>query len=333
MALKHYVHDQSQVVLLFESGTYGTASGAGVWIGDVQDNDIDDDEGRGEVRTVGGGDRNVNAFYDGATTNTATINFWPQDWRTLQFALGKVVDGGSPSPYTHTYTEVNNDNQDRFVGEVLPTFQIEDAQRATTGSNFIRTIKGCMCDNYNINIPQNEPITVSMDYVGQTVPFSSGAATAVTEDNSTPYLHHHTAWVADTTGSLDYVKNSTINIGNNLNHPDYSDGSRDKGTPIPTNRDHEVTLTMNSDVPNLKILYDQFYKGGAGSEFNMQSSHIISAGSEEIVFTYSGCTVKQPFSAPTGKEGIAEHTITIQPKSVSAVEINTVQYFAAGSAT
>ena len=42
----------------------------------------------------------------------------------------------------------------------MPSFTIEDFHGGTVaGSNFVRTIKGCMVDSYAINLNQGEPVT------------------------------------------------------------------------------------------------------------------------------------------------------------------------------
>src|SRR3990167_478976 len=146
--MAYHVGDQSQITLFYESGTWASTSGAAVWPGEVLSNDIDDDVGVIQNRYAGTASRNVGEFIDGPQKVLGTVSFRPQNWRVLKFALGSCVDGGSPSPYQHLYSETNNGvNVVDVAGQSLPSFGIEDAQVTATGSNFVRTVKGCFIDS------------------------------------------------------------------------------------------------------------------------------------------------------------------------------------------
>src|SRR3990167_3539006 len=104
--MSRFIGDSNKVLFKYESGTYASASGTGQWIGLVQDHSIDENENTVSLRYLGGGDRNVQAFTDGPREVEGTFTFFPQDWKFLMFALGSNVDAGSPSPYSHTISEV-----------------------------------------------------------------------------------------------------------------------------------------------------------------------------------------------------------------------------------
>lgn len=326
-----YAADQNQVIFLYESGTYGTASGGAFWPGLVQSNEIDENVGVIEVRNTGTASRNVNQFIDGPTEYRGTLTTFPQDWRLLLFAYGDHTDAGSPSPYTHTLSEANSNNVDPFTGEVMPSFQIEDAQRGVVaGSHFVRTIAGCIADSFTLTAAEGEPVSLEIGYVGQSITYSSGAATSVTAITTRPFMWRDTSVAIPSGTRFGNVKEASITMNNNLEIPHYVTGSRDIGVPIPTNRDYEVSLTLNSDPARTKALYDQYFLGG--STFNMIVASNLSAGSRTISFTFSGCKLVD-MEAPSANEGVNEHTVTIHPQTSSvAIDDDVNQYIHLGSA-
>src|SRR3990167_9715803 len=145
--MSRYAADQNQVVFFYESGTYANTSGVGQWPGLIQDHTIDEAANVIVTRYVGGGTRDVSRFDDGPLDFTGTFTFFPQDWKFLGFALGSVVDAGSPSPYTHTISAVDSDVGNYATSGLsspFVSFGIEDAQitAGATGTNYLRTLKG-----------------------------------------------------------------------------------------------------------------------------------------------------------------------------------------------
>lgn len=316
---KFYGADQNQVIGIFESGTYGSAvAGSSFWWGLVQSNDVDDDVGVINVRYAGQADRSVGQFVDGPLQHNGTLTFFPQNWRFLWLALGSLQDTGSPSPYQHNIREANNTFIDPYKKGNFPSFTIEDAQVTRTGSNFIRTINGCVVDSTTVNFNQGEPISVELNYIGQTQTFSSGAVTAVTADTSRPYMWFDGVVHIPSGTQLTEVKTMAVSINNNQQADRYVNvsGGRRIAEPIPTNRDYEITATINGNDQWAKTMYDQYFLGG--STFNMIVEAKISAGSREAFIAFSGCKLTG-MSAPTGAEGVAEHSLTILPQNASAI--------------
>lgn len=331
----HFLADQNKSCLFYESGTYANTSGPAVWIGQVTEDTPDESVGLISQRYVGQGDRNVGMFLEGPITFTNKMTFNVQDFRFMKFLLGSCIDGGSPSPYEHRYAESNNNMQTLEIpGQSLPSFGIETAQTATTGSNFIRTFKGGMIDTLTLTIAEREPIVADMTYAAKSVTFSSGAATACTQDATKPYMWSNTQVHWESGNVLPNVKEISVEVNNNLDQPHYVDGDRVIGTPLPTMRDYTVTLTLNADDTNLNTntVYNQYFMGGmiAGSQFNMIVDMVISTGSEQGIWTLSGCRV-EAMTTPSPNEGVNEQTITIRPQSSSFIEYNTTQYVNAWS--
>lgn len=316
-----YVADQNKVAFLYESGTYATTSGTGQWWGLIQSHEIDENQGVISNRFAGTASRNVGQFIDGPTEYTGTITMYPQNWTPLFFALGKVTDAGSPTPYTHVISEMNSNEVDTYNTGTFPSFTTEDSQSTWvegSGANFIRTVKGCTVDSVTLTLTEGEPVSLEVSYIAQSVTFSSGATTTVTESALRPFMASDFSlyWPSGTKVNSPTEISWTIN--NNLNPPQYVDGSRNIAQPIPENRDHELSITMHADRTWSKPFYDQYFLGG--STFNLLLAGTVTAGSRDISITYSGCKLTD-MSAPTSNEGVNEWTLTIAPETAS-ISIN-----------
>ena len=257
--MSRYAADQNQVVFFYESGTYANTSGVGQWPGLIQDHTIDEAANVIVTRYVGGGTRDVSRFDDGPLDFTGTFTFFPQDWKFLGFALGSVVDAGSPSPYTHTISAVDSDVGNYATSGLsspFVSFGIEDAQitAGATGTNYLRTLKGCMVDSISISSTQGEPVSCEVTYRAQNVTFFSGAATAVTADTTRPFLWNDCQFHLPSGTKIDEVTDFDLTISNNLETPHYLNGSRVIGVPEPLNRDYELTLTLHGSSSSFLIL-------------------------------------------------------------------------------
>ena len=330
---RNFVADQNKIAMFYESGTLGVGSGNAFWVGMVQNHSLSESQGVINVRYAGNLSRDVAQFIDGPTEFSGTLEFYPQDWRMLKFAMGQVADAGSPSPYSHAYTAADSDDECKEIaGRVLPTFSVEDSQAYTAGSNFVRTIKGCAIDSLSISTSEGAPITCSAEYKAQSIAYSSGAASAITHADSVgsttvPFMWQHTK-VQIPSGTAYSPKNVTLTIANNLAVPNYVDATRNISDLIPQNRDYNLSLTLNGDAQLTKTIYDDYWVGG--SAFNLIISSIVSLGSRAVYFTCSGCKLTA-FDAPTGIEGVNEQTLTIVPKTITVAEDSLVQYNNIGS--
>lgn len=308
------IGDQNTVLMIHESGTYASASGTGQWIGLVTGHTINEEMGVIPLRYAGTSTRNVDQFIDGPKDYTGTFTYQPQDWGMLFFALGSIVDAGSPSPYTHVASELNSNASSAFTSGTLnpfPSFTIEDSHTVVgTGLNFVRTAVGCTVNTLSISAAQGEPVSVEVGYVAQNVNFSSGAATAVTADTVRPFMWKDVTVHIPSGTVYEATKSVNINVNNNLSPPHYLNGSEVIAPPIPLNRDYEVSLTLDAASERTKTLWDQYFKGG--STFNMIASFIASAGSRTMAVTFSGCKVID-MDSPSVREGVNEQTVTIRP--------------------
>lgn len=330
-----YISDQNKVVLLMESGTYGSASGLGMWPGQVMSNDIDESEGLIETRFLGGSSRDWLVMEQGPRDYKGKMTFRMQDLRMFAYAIGSVTTT-SGTNMTHAISEINNDvRQSAFTSGTLNpplSFTMEDSKTVTgTGRNFIRTLNGCIPSKVAIKFKQNEPVTCDVDYIGQILTYSSGATTAVNSNSNRPYL-----W-ADATitlgGSvLQTLKEGTLEIDTGVVAPHYANGSRVVGVPFLTNRNYTLDLTVDADSDPMKSFFEQFFLGGSSFNVTLDMNADVKAGvtgSQHAIVAMSGCRLFKPVT-PSPNEGVVEQTLTIRPQSVSATVYDRVSFSGVG---
>jgi hypothetical protein len=272
------------------------------------------------TRYVGIGTRNIDNRYEGNRAVEGTFTYYPQDFKMLGFALGSVIDTGASDPYTHTLEEANSD--DAYVGTSgadLPfaSFTVVDSKNSgTAGNNFIRTVKGCMVDTFSMSASQGEVVECEVGYKGKEVDFSSGAKGAITAATTRPFIYSDVQLAAPSGTVLNELKEVEFSVNNNINVPFYLNGSRITTTPIPENRDYELSATLDMTSTNGQSLYEQYFKGG--SEFNAILSLTAASGTRECYLYMSGCRITE-MEIPSPAEGVNEYSMTIVPKSCNAV--------------
>lgn len=320
--MTRFLSDQQKTVMLFESGTYGNASGAGQWPGMVQSHDIVESQNVQEVRFLGQLNRNVGIFVNGPLDFKGTMTYYPQDWKMLGFALGSITTT-SGTNNTYAISEVNtNVRGNAFTSGTLNpfiSFQLEESRAGgTANQNFMRTLKGCTVDTYTINVNQSEPITCEVGFIAQVGSWFSGASTSVTAGSNRPYLWSDTTFTLPDSVSQEPVKSMKFTVGNNLVGPHYINGSRNISTPYPLNRDYSVDITQDLESTMAGSLYNTFFQGG--SQFNaiIDVNNTFDAGSRHLILTLSGCRMKE-MTVPAKLGGIVEVSYTFVPGSVSAI--------------
>ena len=316
-----YLADQNQLYFFPESGTYANQSFAGsrTWIGLVQDHTPDEGAGVVPIRYQGSTDRNVDTFSDGPLDYMGTFTYFPQDWKFLGFAIGSISEPTACG--SHIITETNSDDAgDAIAAQSLSSFTLVDSKKTpTTGSNFIRTFKGCMIDTFGLTMSAGELASVEIGYRAQDVTFSSGAVAAVsgTLISTTPYTWSDIAVHIPSGTALTNCTDFSLTINNNLEARFPLNGSRTIEVPIPLNRDYEVSSTFLMDADNAKTLYDQYYIGG--STFNAMVKIEATAGSCYVIM--SGCKISD-MEVPSPVEGLHEQTATIVPQHINVEVID-----------
>ncbi|MHA1304874.1 MAG: phage tail tube protein [Candidatus Heimdallarchaeaceae archaeon] len=317
-----YFADQNQLSFLYESGTYANVSGTRQWIGLVQEHSVDESTNNISVRYQGSTDRNVDTFVNGNLDYTGTFTYYPQDWKFLGIAIGSNSETASAG--SHVFTESNSDDSNYAIADQsLSSFTLEDTKdNGTAGSNFIRTLNGCMIDSYSITCTQGELISCEVGYMAQNMTFTSGAITAVGITTTAPYKFDDIQLQIPSGTVIDNTTEATVTVNNNLEPGHYLNGSRVIQEPLPQNRDYELAATITMDADNAKTFYENYFLGG--SVFNGMLQAVGAPGSLFLVM--SGCKVTD-METPSPVEGIHEQSITIVPQHVSAtVEDATADY-------
>ena len=315
-----YLGDAGQLGLKYESGTYAFASGTENWIGQVQDDKLEEEENITDIRYLGIGTRNVDSFRRAAREIKGTFSYYPQDWKMLGYALGSVVDAGSPSPYTHALEEMNSNTQWAYTSgpdNPFASFTLVSTKEAPgTGNNFVRTVQGAMVDSFKIKASQNDVIECEVGYVAKDVAYSSGAKVSIVKATTEPFVYSDVLLSMPSGTTITELKEVEFSIKNNIEVPFYLNGSRVTTTPMPTNRDYELSCTIDMTDTNCDAFYNQYYLGG--SEFNTTLMVSRSAGSRDCIISLSGCRVKK-MEIPDPSEGVTEVSLTVQPKTCSAL--------------
>lgn len=330
-----YTADQNSVIFMYESGTYGTASGtSGNWIGLVESNEPTLMENIIEIRNIGTNSRNVNQLILGAEDIEGTLTFAPQDFKMLAFAMGSCVDGGSPSPFSHVISELEGNGGYAFTSGAnqltnFPSFTLIDSKKGRTdGNHFVRTINGCVVDEYTLTLTQGEAAKVEVSYKAQAMTIGSKTTdipNIVNQDTARPYVWSDSYFIMGSTlgSAITETTETSFKITNSAEARHYVNGSRVLQAIVPTNRDYEVNLTIDGNTRWGQTLAN-FYK--TGSSFSSALNLIISAGSKQAYIAMSNCVIND-FTAPSPAEGINEFTVTIKPSTVSVVIDDLTQFY------
>ena len=309
--------------MLHESGTYGSSTGTGVWIGEVTDSSIDDSEGKLTNNFLGTDSRSFGAIDQGPRDVTGTLTYNAQNFRLPFWAIGSNVDAASGASVLHNTSQIDSDvRQSAFTSGTLNppiSFTVEDSKQSTgTGRNFVRTVNGAVPNTTTINVVQGEKVTVDLDYIGQTLTASSGTTTAVTQDSIKPYLWSSASLTV--AGSvLSTVKETSLEVNQNIEPPHYLDGSRDISVPFPKAREYTLSVSLDLDGTEADFLYNDLFKSNTSFNTVLDLNQDSTTGSQHAIFTLSGCKVMS-FENPSTNEGLTESTIEIKPQNVTAQE-------------
>jgi hypothetical protein len=319
--MARYVADQNKTVFIIESGTYANTSGPGIWPGLVTSHDITKTFNTQAIRYEGALSRNSNMFVDGAEDNEGTLTMHPQDWRLLGYALGSMVDSGSPSPFIHTLNEVDSSNKWAYTsGTMNPfaSFTLEESQGAfdgAAGKNFIRTMKGCIVNSYDFKVEQGGIAEVTVNYISQQNIYSSGAATAVTEITTRPFVWQDFKFHLPSGTIVQGVKSLNFSVNNNVERRNYLNGSIVTDVPVPLNREYSLNVTLDGNSEQTKTWYVNNFQSGAVFNCAIECVDLSAgAGSRDAFIVFSGCRL-MPVNVPDSNEGTNEQELVIMPKS------------------
>ena len=322
--MSSFIGDQNKVYFVYESGTFATPNGGAQWIGQIQNHEVDDELNINQVRFVGGGDRDVDSFEPGPEDFTGTVEYYPQDWKMLYFAMGSCTDGGSPSPYTHDITAISSTQLNGITSGLKNppiSFTMADVQ-TSAGSSWRRLMQGCVVDSFEMSWDEGDFVTCTANYIAQTNTFSELAGSAVTASADRPYQWQDVQVQIPSGTVIQNVKAGTFSINNNTLAPHYSNGSINTDVPQWQNREYEFTVTKNGDDQSTRTFYNSYFR--AGSTFNALLVVSESTGSQELFLTMSGCKLID-MGAPTGNQSEPnEQEITIVPQTVTGLVNDTI---------
>lgn len=332
-----YLSDQNRTVFMYESGTYANYSGTRQWLGLVQTHDVSPNTNVIPIRYQGSTDRNVDAFVEGQQEWEGTINYFPQDWKFLGYAIGSIQDVATGGSFGHIFTEMNSDDHVETVNLVSPgsypgalhTFTIEDSKNLTSAgvNNFKRIMIGGMVNTYNLTFSQGDVVSAEIGYIAQAGSFCSGTVTAVSPTVAAPYMFNDVVLHIPSGTVVDNAKEITFNVNNNLERGMYLTGSRTLKEILPMNRDYEVTATVDMDNSNAGSFYQNYYVNtGSRTWFNSMIKVDGLTGSLTIVM--SGCKMTD-MTVPSPLEGTQEQSFTFVPQHVYAVAYDSITKYKA----
>jgi len=319
---------QNKVLGIYESGTYAEPmTGSSFWLGQVTSNSIDDVENKIPSRYLGTSTRSLDTMDEGVRDVTGTLNIRSQDFRLPLWSVGSVCEttsGTNIMEYDASEIGMNLQQNAFTSGSFNPpmSFTIEDSKQSPgTGRNFVRKIDGCVPNAVRITASSSEVVITEVDYIGQTLTFSSGTTTSVTEKTNTPYAFGDVTLTM--AGSDITAKEVTLEINQNIEGPHYLDGTRDISIPYPGNRDYILSVNLDLDSTTAAIWYNEFYK--STSSFNTVldfDRDVTATGSQHAIFTLSGCHITS-MDNPSEAEGVTESTLEIVPEKITAKEHTT----------
>lgn len=325
---------RNQVSMQFESGTWGTATGAVLWPGQVTNIEATWVENIAEQRYLGTDTRNVDRFTPLARDVPVTLEFIPQDWRMLGFAFGSIYthNTGSPSPpVSHHLNEANITQENGFTsGTFVPfmSFSLEELKQFnSTGLNINKQIQGCTVNSIEISASEGDFINVSTDIIAKNIIFTSGTgATLVELSSPRPYLWKDGffALPSGTATKIDGIKSWTWRLNNNAEGKHYTGtGSRTVDAIVPTERTYELELTMDAMSQHYKTFHDRYV---SGTTFNLYKEIVQNTGSNYLNMYMSGCVVMD-MTDPSPAEGLNEVSVTIRPQTCNAIAADSIDLY------
>jgi len=332
--MARFISDTNKVAIFHESGTYGTksdAAGSSFWPGQVIENSIDDNENKLVNTYLGTASRNFGEIDQGPNDVTGTLTMHPQDMRFAFWAIGSGADGAAGSKVTHLSVETATSSwQSPFTSgtgrlQAPISFTIEDSKQSPgTGANFIRTTNGCVVDSLAINATQGEKVSLDVNYIGQSLTFSSGTTTSVTQALNRPYLWSDCSLTVSG-NVLQTAKDITFEVKNNIEAPHYLNGSRVIAAPFPKGREYSLNVTADLDAATSKDLYENLFKNNGTFNTTFDLDADVTAGSQHTIFFMSGCKI-MTMDAPSTIEGANEITMEIKPQIVIGSAFDRVLY-------
>ena len=319
----------NKILARYESGTYGSASGLGHWIGYVQNHEPNDEETVQTLRNLGSDDRDVDTFQNTVKRYSGKITMFPSNWIMLGMALGSMVDSGSPSPYTHTLSAINGNNSYAFTSgpdNPFASFTLESSKKAVgTGLNSVRTYNGVVVDNFTLSLDKGGIANAEVDYIAQSMVWSSGNTTALSGTPSIvgynrPFMWRDFVVHIPSGTTIPEIQSLRFKVGNKFMAEPEINGSATIAVPQPTERDYEFEITAAATSERMKTFKENYFLGGSTFNAMLYQNVAQITGSRTMALVMSGCKVTE-MTDPDPLEGVNEYTLMIKPATVNVPDI------------
>jgi len=251
--------------------SYGSAATVDQPIGLVQSVSPTETNNLMKIRTLGG-TRDYSNLVPGKFEVSGSFDYLLQGGAFLRMAIGedtgttatvdsgpKIHYNGTTNAYLHIMGSAASPTSDDF-----PSFTLEFGDDEGDGTkNMIRTYRGCRVNSTTINGTIDEPVKISVDWIGQSVVVSSASATSVSESTVDPYVFYQgqvymqgtavTSATVPAQGTKVCLLNSfDFSVNNNLEATWYIAGTCSGSTDlralkslIPKGRDYEANININ----------------------------------------------------------------------------------------
>ena len=150
-----------------------------------------------KIRTLGG-TRDYSNLVPGKFEVSGNFDYYLQDASFLRMAIGEdtattsTIDSGpkihTGASYLHIMGSAASPDSASF-----PSFTLEFADDEVSGAsskNLIRKFNGCRVNNLTISGTVDEPVSISCDWIAQSVHAGTGDATSVSESTKDPYVFY-----------------------------------------------------------------------------------------------------------------------------------------------
>ena len=251
--------------------SYGSTASIDQPIGLVQSVNPTETNNLIKIRTMGGS-RDYSNIIAGKFEVSGSFEYYLQGASMIRQAIGEdtgtttTSDSGpkihTGASYLHIMGSAAAPQTDSF-----PSFTLEFADDEDGGSpgtyNLIRTYSGCRVNSMTISADVDNPLKVSVDWIGQKVEIGTGAASSVTQPTTDPFIFYNGAvystsgtisayTVMDKASQLCTLNSFDFTINNNLEANWYIAGTcaadeniRALKSLIPKGREYDANLTVH----------------------------------------------------------------------------------------
>ncbi len=270
--------------------TYGSAHTIDEPIGLVQSVNPSESNNLIKIKTLGG-TRDYSNIVPGTFEITGSFDYYLQGCAFLRQAFGEdtatttTVDSGpkihTGASYLHVLGSAESPTTDSFPSFTLEFTDAEDTGADADTANLKRTYAGCRVNTLGISGSVDEPLRISVDWIGQGVEVSTAAASSVSESTDDPYVFYQgavyatsggiTAYTVPDSGSMIAEVNSfDFSVNNNLESVWYISGTtnahqtlRGLKNLIVKGRDYESSLGLHFKN---RQMYQRFLGSNSATE-------------------------------------------------------------------